>query len=281
MFLSTASALSESRSFFFFSDLDDQMSYGSLGNDDSIYDSNDDASDTRANPARRATIKKEKGGRVKRPRNYHSKVIQDMALGQGSPSVSHVTPSFFDVNATYDSHARLSQARISLTEANSALSCDSTVINKRPVRPASSVTVKERVPRREETPEPEPVKQHRYVTTPVEVKNCTESIDQLPPLEVAIPEDSATPPAQAQEKQIDEKDKPKKLFKKVEKSKPLFSVEDLNVIHRLPVSSAFTYSFYELPSQHRRHNESIKKAAARIGRRKKKVSGHFRSKSAP
>ena len=258
------------------------MSYGSLGNDDSIYDSNDDATGTRANPARRATIKKEKGDRVKRPRIYHSKVIQDMALGQGSPSVSHVTPSFVDANATYDSHARLSQARISLTEANSALSCDSTVINKRPVRPASSVTVKERVLRREETPEPEPVKQHRYVTTPVQAENCTESIYQLPPLEAAIPEDSTTtPPVQAQEKQGDEKDKPKKLFKRVEKSKPLFSIEDLNVIHRLPVSSAFTYSFYELPSQHRRHNESIKKAAARVGRRKKKASGHFRSKSAP
>lgn len=270
------------------------MSYSSLGNDDSYYDLYDEATGTRSNRARRTIRKKEKGDGVKRPGNYHSKVIQDMALGQGSPSMSHVTTSmshvttsmshatasFGDANIMYGVNARPSQARISLTEASSALSCDSTVMNKRSVRPVSSVTVKEHAQKRKETPEHEPTKQNRGVSTPVE--NSPEGIDVLPLLEAAIPEDSgSTPPAQVQEKQQSTPDeKPEKLFKRVEK-KPLVLLEDLNVIHRLPVSSAFTYSFYELPSHHRQHNESIKKAASRIGRRKKKESGHFRSKSAP
>ena len=123
-----------------------------------------------------------------------------------------------------------------------------------------------------------------YPRLAMAVENRSESFDELPPLEAAVPEDSITTPpeqAQAQKTQSEPKEKTERLFKRVEKAKPLISLEDLNFIHRLPVSSAFTYSFYELPKQHREHNETIKKAAARIGRRKKIESGHFRSRSAP
>lgn len=93
--------------------------------------------------------------------------------------------------------------------------------------------------------------------------------------------ENTTLPATLPSAQAQEETEPKMLFKRVEKRKPLVLLEDLNFIHRLPVSSAFTYSFYELPNQHRQQNDSIKKAADRIGRRKKKESGHFRSRSAP
>ena len=115
----------------------------------------------------------------------------------------------------------------------------------------------------------------------VNLQNFSENIDQVPaleapPLEAEITQISGTTSTQARLN-------PKLLSKRTiqEKSKPLVTLEDLNFIHRLPVSSAFTYSFYELPNQHREHNESIKKAAGRIGRPKKKGTGHFRSKSVP
>ncbi|KAL9959287.1 hypothetical protein ACROYT_G032598 [Oculina patagonica] len=259
-----------------FSNLDDQMSYGSLGNDESIYDLEDDPSGPSSNRARRQSKKKEKGDGAKRPgRYYHSKVIDDM--GQ-------VTASFGDTNTMYGSKARLSQARISLIDANIPSQCDSTFVIKRSSRPAS---VKEPSQKKKETVEteclPEPSQEKQE-----DLQNCSESLDELPPLEDTVTQISGTAsPTQAREKQsspeLSPEEKPKKLFKRTfqEKRKPLVSFEDLNVIHRLPVSSAFTFSFYELPNQHREQNESIKKAAGRIGRRKKKESGHFRSKSAP
>lgn len=261
---------------FIFAGLDDQMSYGSLGNDESIYDLEDDPSGSSSNRARRQTKKKEKGDGVKRPgRYYHSKVIDDM--GQ-------VTASFGDTNMMYGSKARLSQARISLIDANIPSQCDSTFVIKRSSRPAS---VKEPSQKKKETAEteclPEPSQEKQE-----DLQNCSESMDEVPPLEPAVTQISGTAsPTEARDKQsspeLSPEEKPKKLFKRTfqEKRKPLVSFEDLNVIHRLPVSSAFTFSFYELPNQHREQNESIKKAAGRIGRRKKKESGHFRSKSAP
>ena len=115
-----------------------------------------------------------------------------------------------------------------------------------------------------------------------EESKAVNSIDELPPLEPVVLEASVTTTKKnEQELNREQKEKREKLFKTVEKRKPLISLEDLNLIHRLPVSSAFTYSFYELPNHHREHNESIKKAVCRIGRRRKKESGHFRSKSAP
>ena len=250
-------------------DLDDQMSHGSLANDDSMYDFDEATDDPRSSRARRAIRKKEKGDGVKRPGTYHSKAIKVMTLGQGSPSMSHVTASFAE-----GSNARLSQARISLTEASSALiSCDSTVMNpvkKRSLRPVSSISVKEHAQIRKETPEPECAREHHDESTLA--ADCPSLAEDY----FALPEVTTLPSAQAQEKA-----EPKMLFKRVEQRKPLVLLEDLNFIHRLPVSSAFTYSFYELPNQHRQQNDSIKQAAARIGRRKKKESSHFRSRSAP
>ena len=264
-----------------FTDLDDQLSYGSLGNDESIYDLEDGQSGTRPDRARRQSKLKEKGDEVKRPGKYHhSKVIDDM--GQ-------VTASFADTNMTYGSKQRLSPARISLIDANIPSPCASTLVKKRSVvvRPAS---VKESSQKNKEETDKEflqtefleteflpQIRQKVNLTNPF-----SENIDQVPtleapPLEAEITQISgSTTPTQAREN-------PKLLSKRTiqEKSKPLVSLEDLNLIHRLPVSSAFTYSFYALPNQHREHNESIKKAAGRIGRPKKKVAGHFRSKSAP
>ena len=245
------------------------MSYGALDNDESIYDLEDGPS---SNRARRQSKKKEKGDGVKRPgRYYHSKDIDDM--GQ-------VTASFGDTNMMYGSKARLSQARISLIDANIPSQCDSTFVVKRSSRPTS---VKEPSQKKKETIEtknlPQPSQEQEK-----DLQNCSESMDEVPPLEAAVTQiGGTTSPTQAREKQSSPEEKPKKLFKRTlqQKTKPLVSLEDLNVIHRLPVSSAFTFSFYELPNQHREHNESIKKAADRIGRRKKKASGNFRSKSAP
>ena len=260
-----------------FADLDDRMSYGSLRNGDSVYDIYDDeATGGKSNRARRSIRKKEKGDSVKRPGMYHSKVIQDMAVVQGSPSISHVTESFGDANIAYGSNARLSQARISLTEASSsALISNSTLMNKPSMRPTSSVIIK-KPQKRTETPEME------CALLLTEESKAVNSIDELPPLEPAVLEASVTTTRKnEQELNREQKEMREKLFKTVEKRKPLISLADLNFIHRLPVSSAFTYSFFELPSHHREHNESIKKAAGRIGRRRKKESGHFRSKSAP
>lgn len=256
-----------------FPDLDDRMSYGSLRNGDSVYDIYDDeATGGKSSRARRSIRKREKGDSVKRPGNYHSKVIQDMAVVQGSPSISYVTESFGDANITYGSNARLSQARISLTEAGSSAS---TLMNKPSMRTTSSVIIK-KPQKRTETPEME------CALLLTEESKAVNSIDELPPLEPVVLEASvATTQKNEQELNREQKEKREKLFKTVEKRKPLISLEDLNFIHRLPVSSAFTYSFYELPSHHREHNESIKKAAGRIDRRGKKESGHFRSKSAP
>ena len=263
-----------------FSDLDDQLSYGSLGNDESIYDLEDGQSVTRPNRARRQSKLKEKGDGVKRPgKYYHSKMIDDM--GQ-------VTASFADTNMMYGSKQRLSQARISLIDANIPSPCDSTVVIKRSVvvRPAS---VKESSHKKKEETEKELLQtEFPQIEFLPQVRqeqgnsqSYSENVDQVPaleapPLEAEITQISGTTsPTQAREK-------PKLLSKRTiqEKSKPLISLEDLNFIHRLPVSSAFTYSFYELPNQHREHNESIKKAAGRIACRKKET-GHFRSKSAP
>ena len=250
-------------------DLEDQSSYGSLGNAGSIYDLEDGQSVIRPNSmrARRQIKKKEKGDGMKRPGNYyHSRVIDD--LGQ-------VTASFVDTSMTYESKARLSNAHVSLTDLPSP--CRSTVWIKR--------SVKEFSQKKKEETETEilqiellPQVNHQEEN----LQNCSESMDQVqalesPSQEVEISQISGTTfPTQAQEK-------PKLLFKRAiqEKRKPLVTLEDLNVIHRLPVSSAFTYSFYELPNQYREHNESIKKAAGRIACRKKKESDHFRSRSVP
>lgn len=252
------------------------MSYGFLGNDESICDLEDGQSVARPNRARRQSKLKEKGDGVKRPgKYYHSKVIDDM--GQA-------TASFADTNMTYGSKQRLSQARVSLIDANIPSPCDSTLVIKRSVvvRPAS---VKESSQKKKEETEKEflqteflpRVRQEQQENS----QNYSENVDQVPaleapPVEAEITQTTGTTsPTQAREK-------PKLLSKRTiqEKSKPLVSLEDLNFIHRLPVSSAFTYSFYELPNQHREHNESIKKAASRIARRKKET-GHFRSKSVP
>lgn len=254
------------------------MSYGSLGNDDSIYDMEDDPTGSRSNRARRLLKKKEKGDGVKRPGHY----FQSRALGQGSPSMSHVTASFGDTNMTYGSKARLGQARMSLIEANGPSSCDSTVVIKQ--RSSRPTSVKEPSQKKNET---ECLPQNHEDSTPQHsyeaLENSSDNMDEVLPLDAAAAAQvsGATSPAHAREKQSSPE--VKKLFKRTfqQKRKPLISLEDLNVIHRLPVSSAFTYSFYELPNQHRAHNDSIKKAAGRIGRRKKKPSGHFRSKSAP
>lgn len=269
-------------------DLDDQVSYGSLGNDDSVYDIEDDPSGSRSNKARRLIRKKEKGDGVKRPGSYyHSRVIDDMPVGQGSPSMSHVTPSFGEANMTYGSKARLSQARISLIDASSLSSCNSvagahdlgtpSTVIKRSVRSAS---VKEPSQKKKETAEEECLPQNQEDCTLQDNQEASEERDEVPVLE----DSGSTSPAQARENQSTPDGKHvEKVFKRTfqERYKPLVSLEDLNVVHRLPVSSAFTYSFYELPNQHREHNNSIKKAAGRIGRRKKKESGHFRSRSAP
>ena len=58
----------------------------------------------------------------------------------------------------------------------------------------------------------------------------------------------------------------------------LISLYDLQVVQRLPVTSAFSFSYYELPHQQKVFNESIGRAVKRIGRRKK---GNFRSRSVP
>jgi len=50
-------------------DLEDQSSYGSLGNAGSIYDLEDGQSVIRPNRARRQIKKKEKGDGIKRPGN--------------------------------------------------------------------------------------------------------------------------------------------------------------------------------------------------------------------
>ena len=253
------------------------MSYGSLGNAESIYDLEDGQSVTKPNRARRQSKLKEKGDGVKRPgKYYHSKVIDDMG---------EVTASFADANMTYGSKQGLSQARISLIDVNIPSPCDSTLVKKRSVvvRPAS---VKESSHKRKEETEKEflqteflpEIRQKEQVN----LRILSENIDhvpelEVPPLEAEITQISGTTsPTQAREKT-------KLLSKRTiqEKSKHLVTLEDLNLIHRLPVSSAFTYSFYELPNQHRQHNESIKKAAGRIARPKKKETGHFRSKSAP
>ena len=271
----------------YFTDLDDQLSYGSLGNDGSIHDLEDGQSVTRPNKARRQSKLKEKGDGVKRPgKYYHSKRIDDM--GQ-------VTASFADANMTYGSKQRLSQARISLIDANIPSSCDSTLVKKRSVvvRPAS---VKESSQKKKEDTEKEFLQteflQTEFLQTnflpeisqkeQVNLQIFSENIDRAPALEISPLEaeithiSGTTSPTQAREK-------PKLLSKRtIQKiSKPLVTLEDLSLIHRLPVSSAFTYSFYELPNQHREHNESIKKAAGCIARPKRKETGNFRSKSAP
>lgn len=258
------------------------MSYGSLGNAESIYDLEDGQSVTKPNRARRQSKLKEKGDGVKRPgKYYHSKVIDDMG---------EVTASFADANMTYGSKQRLSQAPISLIDANIPSPCDSTLVKKRSVvvRPAS---VKESSQKRKEETD-KGFLQTEFLQTEflpeirqkeqVNLQILSENIDHVPALEV--------PPLEAEITQISDttsptqaREKPKLLSERTiqEKSKHLVTLEDLNLIHRLPVSSAFTYSFYELPNQHRQHNESIKKAAGRIARPKKKETGHFRSKSAP
>ena len=199
--------------------------------------------------------------------------------------MGQVSASFADTNMTYGSKARLSQARISYIDANIPSPCDSTVVIKRSVvvRPTS---VKESSQKKKEETEKEFLQTEFLPQVCQEQQeksqNYSENVDQVPVLEAPAPEDEitqtsgTTSPTQAREK-------PKLLSKRTiqKKSKPLISLEDLNVIHRLPVSSAFTYSFYELPNQHREQNESIKKAAGRIARRKKKETDHFRSKSAP
>ena len=259
-----------------FADLDDQCSHGSLGNDESIYDLEDGQSVIKHNRARRQNKMKEKGDEVKRPgKYYHSKRIDDM--GQ-------VTTSFLDTNMAYGSKARLSHARVSLIDTNIPSPCDSTVVIKRSVivRPTS---VKESSQKKKEETETELLQKEFLPRVSQEQEessqNCSENIDQAlaqepPTQEVEITQVSGTTsPTQAQEK-------PKLLFKRAfqKKKKPLVTLEDLSFIHRLPVSSAFTYSFYELPNQHRVHNESIKKAAGRIARGKNE-SANFRSKSVP
>ncbi|XP_068757817.1 uncharacterized protein [Montipora capricornis] len=262
-----------------FSNLDDQMSYGSVvGDDDNELDDHDLGS--RSKRARHASRKKEKGDGVKRPGNYHSRLIKDIPFSQENPSSSPSTATFVDSNMTHGSNARLSQARLSrlslpLSNASNAVSCDSIALSRRSSRPASSVTVTEHAQKRRPTPEPS------------EPLNAREDTDKLPPLtlpgavEAAVPVDSdATTPTQAELNESESNEELENLFTPPEKREPLVSIEDLMVIHRLPVSSAFTYSFYKLPIQYRLHNESIKKAANRIGR-KKMESSHFRSKSAP
>ena len=62
------------------------------------------------------------------------------------------------------------------------------------------------------------------------------------------------------------------------KRSPLFSLYDLRGLHRLPLTNAFSFSYYELPRQHERKNKSIDLASKRIGRKRK---GTIRSRSVP
>lgn len=250
-------------------DLDNQCSNSSLGNVGSIYDLEDGQSVIRPNRAPRQIKNKEKGDGIKRPGNYyHSRVIDD--LGQ-------VTASFVDTSMTYEPKARLSHAHVSLTDLPSL--CHSRVDIKRSVKESSQ---KKKEETETEILQIELLPQVNHQEPEENSQNYSENMDQVPALESPSQEveisqvSGTTSPTQAQEK-------PKLLFKRAfqEKRKPLVTLEDLNVIHRLPVSSAFTYSFYELPNQYREHNESIKKAAGRIARRKKKGSDHFRSRSVP
>ena len=168
---------------------------------------------------------------------------------------------------------RLSLASLSPSNANSAVSCGSMVLSKRSSRPTSSVMVTEHPQNRKPTPEP------------VEVQGAREEIAKLPELitaeDITVPVDSeSTSPTQAHKAESQSNESIEELFANPYRGKPLLSIEDFNVIHRLPLSSAFTFSFFEIPRQHRLHNETIKKAANQIGRRKK-PSSHFRTKSAP
>lgn len=264
-----------------FSNLDDQASWST--NEVSVYDSQNDQSGSRSDRPRRFSRKKEKGDGVERPGNcYNSRGIYDI------PVEANVT--------TYGSKAKLSQTHLSLIDASSPSLCSTisgtqqqrvpSAVIRRPLRSASA---KEPYQRKKETIQVEcmsqgldhyPLQDHQKTSA-----QATEEGRELETL-VILGCDS-TPLVQAQETQTSPHKAPakmpgEKVFKRTFKGKykPIVSIEDLNVIHRLPVSSAFTYSFYELPNQHRVHNDSIKHAVGQIGRRKKKGTAHFRSRSA-
>lgn len=247
------------------------MSNDAFGDSDNLYDYDEEDTGNGPKQARRKMRKKEKGEHPKKPKHYHSIVIEDMSFSHENKSSTHLT-------STFGSHARLSQMRLSLaslslSNANSAVSCGSMVLTKRSSRPTSSVMVTEHPQNRKPTPEP------------LEVEGAREEIDKVPEMITAedktVPVDSdSTSPTQAHKAESQSNESIEELFANPYRGKSLLSIEDFNVIHRLPLSSAFTFSFFEVPRQHRLHNETIRKAANQIGRRKK-PSSHFRTKSAP
>lgn len=247
------------------------MSHGSFGGSDNLYDFDEGDTGKGPNRARRIMRKKEKGENPKKPKHHHSRVIEDMSVGHENKSSTHLT-STFGLHAR-PSQVRSSRASLSLSNANSAVSCGSIVLSKRSSRPTSSIMVTEHAQNRKATPEP------------LEVEGAREEIDKLPELitaeDTTVPVDSdSTSATQAHQAESQSNESIEELFANPHREKSKLSIEDFKVLQRLPLSSAFTFSFFQIPRQHRLHNERIRKAANRIGR-PKKPSSNFRSKTAP
>ena len=266
------------------------MSYSSMGNVESYSDFSGNPNMPMGERGRRPTVKKERKSEVyKRHGRYHSKVIEDMALSQATSSKDNVTMSRSKAHVNYAPDDKRSLGRMSVTDTRRhSLSRESSTMVKRFLRSDSFSTggrssAKES---RRTLTRPEEAQSSDGDQEPCKVETLETPIHSAEP---QVVDSASTQPsgksstAHAQETDVS-KAKPAKLLKHASqpKTKLFLSVDDFNAVHRLPISSAFTYSFYKLPSQHKEENEAIKQAVSRIGQRKRpRNPDHFRSRSAP
>ena len=96
------------------------------------------------------------------------------------------------------------------------------------------------------------------------------SQESLDILQNEIYERDETPYLELQEIAIPEEEE--EAIEETQPRKSRLSTEDileLRSLQRLPVTSAYTFSFYDLPQQHRKYNEKINRSAKSLGSKRR------------
>lgn len=104
-----------------------------------------------------------------------------------------------------------------------------------------------------------------------------ESLGDIPENEVFRREDIETPFLELQEIAIQEEDEETFEEPQSERRSRLSNddIRELQSLQRLPVTNAYTFSFYPLPRQHQEYNEKITRSAKNLGRKRRNYIKRF------
>ena len=247
------------------------------------YDDDPDATgrDRRRN---RAIVKKEKKEYVRKPRVHHSKLIDELHMDSKESNVKE-TPS-----ASWQHSLRpvLGEVKSRLLSASSQKmflsSAESTEIPDRrsSTKNGSQEGVdarddreleqkrhfEEKLPTSSRTKDRVNKMKMDQSRTPVSISS-QESLGDIPEYDIYTREEA--PFLELQQIIIPEEDEEAPEEPLPERRSRLSSddIQELQSLQRLPVTSAYTFSFYDLPRQHRQYNDKINKSAKSIGSKRR------------